>query len=60
MNKNFDQIENFNLIENGKIKTKWEGRFFSKKNLRTQVDRVLNSESNGGIGVSLAPLSGKL
>ena len=24
----------------GKMKTKWEGRFFSKKNLKIQFDRV--------------------
>ena len=34
-------------INNGKMKTKWEGQFFSKKNLRTQLDVVSDSESNG-------------
>ena len=29
------------------MKTKWEGQFFSKKNLRTQLDVVSDSESNG-------------
>ena len=32
-------------ICNGKMKTKWEGQFFSKKNLIIQFDKVLNSES---------------
>ena len=33
---------------------------FSKKNLRIQVDRVLDSESHGGIFDSLAPIGGEL
>ena len=50
-------MNNFGI---GKMKTKWEGHFFFEKNLRIQFDRVLNSESKGGIFDSLAPFGGEL
>ena len=43
---------------NGKMKTKWKGDFFLKKNLRLQFDRLINSESNGSIFSSLARSGG--
>ena len=42
------------------MKIKWEGQFFSKKNLRTQFDVVFDFESNGGMFDSLAPFGGEL
>ena len=45
---------------NGKMKTNWEGQFFSKKNLRIQFDVVFDSESNCGIFGSLTPFGGEL
>ena len=36
-----------------KMKTKWERRFFFRKNLRVQFDVVFDSESNGGFFDSL-------
>ena len=42
------------------MKTKWEGRFFSKKNLGKQFDVVFDSESNDGIFDFLAPFGGEL
>ena len=41
------------------MKIKWEGHFFSKKNLRIQFDEVFDSESNGGIFDSLPPFGGE-
>ena len=60
--KNSEAGENFSKIKKiiGKMKTKWKGRFFFEKNLRIQVDRVLDSESNGGIFDSLTPTGGEL
>ena len=40
----------FFIIQNGKMKTKWESQFFS----------TLDAESNGGIFDSLAPFDGEL
>ena len=42
------------------MKIKWEGHFFSKKNLRIQFDEVFDSESNDGIFDSLALFGGEL
>ena len=42
------------------MKTKWEGRFFSKKNLRTQFGVVFDSESNGDIFDSPAQIGDEL
>ena len=42
------------------MKKKWEGRFFSKKNLRKQFDEVFDSESIDGNFDSLAPFGGEL
>ena len=48
------QIKNPKLTYNGKMKAKFE------KNLRLQLDRVSDSESNDGILSSLALSGGKL
>ena len=42
------------------MKKNGRGGFFFEKNLRTQFDRVLNFESNGGIFDPLAPFGGDL
>ena len=48
------------IINIGKMKIKWEGRFFFRKKLRIQFNVVFDSESNGGIFDSLAPFGGEL
>ena len=42
------------------MKIKWEGPFFSKKNLKIQFDVVFDSESNDAIFRSRAPFGGEL
>ena len=54
-----DKVKKKRCSCNGKMKTKWEGRF-PKKILRIQSERVVDSESNGGIFDSLASFDDEL
>ena len=56
-----DAITDFWFSNPVRVKLKQNGKVdFFEKNLRKQFDRVLDSESNGGIFDSLAPFSGEL